>query len=605
MLRLYDELKRRNVFRVAAAYLAAAWLVVQLLEALLPIFGLDETAGQPIVVFLALGFVPALVLSWFFEFTVQGLRSQTDLDLEQGKVPRPHGSLDTVIIVTLVLAVGYFAVDKFILDPARDERLVQTAVEDALAAPIDRSIAVLPFVDMSPNQDQEYFSDGLSEELLNLLAKIPDLSVASRTSSFAFKNQNVQIQEVAEALTVGHVLEGSVRMSGDRVRVTAQLIKADDGYHLWSETFERTLDDIFAVQDEIAAMVVEALEVTLVDPPPKTQVTDGEAYSMYLQAIHLTQQFTPDSMQKARDVLEQVLEIDPDYVPALDALSSALTNLAMNGAMDPQEAMDQAKAASERSIELDPEFGGGYAQLGWIAHAFEGDLAASARYFQRALELEPGEEGIIGNAAVLAEALGNMALAIPMKQYLATKAPTNAIAHNNLGLAYFYDRQFEKAADSMRTAILLSPNYIGANYRLGMSLLYLGETEAAIAAFEQEPDDEYREKGMLLAANQPARWDEADPAVVAFEEKWAEQYPVEVAHVYAYRGNKDKAFEYLEIRKERQSYSAGSFGEQRLNPLFDNLRDDPRWEEFLTAVGVSDEQLSQISFTATLPELTE
>ena len=602
MLRLYDELKRRNVFRVAAAYLASAWLVVQLLEALLPIFGLDETAGQPVVVFLALGFVPALVLSWFFEFTVQGLRSQADLDLEQGKSAQPHRSLDTAIIVILVFAVGYFAVDKFVLEPARDERLVQTAVEDALAAPIDRSIAVLPFVDMSPDQDQEYFSDGLSEELLNLLAKIPDLKVASRTSSFAFKNQNVQIQEVAEALMVGHVLEGSVRMSGDRVRITAQLIEAKDGYHLWSETFERTLDDIFAVQDEIAAMVVEALEMTLVDPPPKTQVTDGEAYSLFLQASHLMQQYTPDSMLEARSLLHEVLEIDADYVPALDNLSAVLTNLAMNGVMDVREAMDQAREASKRSVELDPDFGGGYAQLGWIAHVFDGDLAAAAGYYETALELEPENTSIIGNAAVLAEALGDLELAISMKKYLADRVPTNAIGHNNLGLAYYYDRQYEMAADSLRTTVLLSPDYIGANYRLGVSLLFLGDVEGAVAAFENEPDDEYREKGQLLAAEAPARWDE-DPALMEFAERWGDRYPVEVAHVHAYRGNIDEAFEYLDRRVEKGG--VGSFGEQRLNPLFDKLRDDPRWEAFLVAMEVSDDRLSQISFTVRIPETAE
>ena len=307
-------------------------------------------------------------------------------------------------------------------------------------------------------------------------------------------------------------------------------------------------------------------------------------------------------MQKAHDVLRQVIEIDSDYVPAWDALSSALSNLAMTGVMDVREAMDQAKAASERSVTLDPGFGGGYAQLGWIAHIYDGDLAVAADYYERALTLEPNNEGIIGNAAVLAEALGNLDLAIPMKKYLTDKVPTNAIGHNNLGLAYIYDRQYAKAVESLRTTVLLSPDYIGANYRLGMSLLFLGDTEGAVEAFEAEPDDEYREKGLLLASNAPARWDE-DPALAAFAEKWGDQYPVEVAHVYAYRGDTEGAFEYLDRRREIESL--GSFGEQRLNPLFDNLHADPRWEAFLAAMGVSDEQLSEISFTAALPETTE
>ena len=189
-----------------------------------------------------------------------------------------------------------------------------------------------------------------------------------------------------------------------------------------------------------------------------------------------------------------------------------------------------------------------------------------------------------------------------MKKYLTDKVPTNAIGHNNLGLAYIYDRQYAEAVESLRTTVLLSPDYIGANYRLGMSLLFLGDTEGAVEAFEAEPDDEYREKGLLLASNAPARWDE-DPALAAFAEKWGDQYPVEVAHVYAYRGDTEGAFEYLDRRREIESL--GSFGEQRLNPLFDNLHADPRWEAFLAAMGVSDEQLSEISFTAALPETTE
>ncbi|MGI9261057.1 MAG: tetratricopeptide repeat protein, partial [Woeseiaceae bacterium] len=307
MKRLYDELRRRNVFRIAAAYLAGAWLIVQLMESLLPIFGYPETSGQPVVIMLVAGFIPALILAWFFQYTPLGLKAQDELDLAADTDPGSNRTFDTVVIVFLLAAISYFVVDKFVLEPARVEVMVETAVEDALTAPIDRTIAVMPFIDLSPEGNQEYFSDGLSEELLNLLAKIPDLKVASRTSSFAFKGTDAQISEIAEALSVGHVLEGSVRMSGNRIRVTAQLIKAADGYHLWSDTFERELDDVLHVQDEIAAQVVEELEVTLVDPAPKTRKTDGRAYSLYLQANYLNQQYTQESMERSVELLQEVL----------------------------------------------------------------------------------------------------------------------------------------------------------------------------------------------------------------------------------------------------------------------------------------------------------
>lgn len=602
MLRLYDELKRRNVFRVAAAYLAGAWLVVQLMESLLPIFGYPETAGQPIVIMLMVGFVPAVLLAWFFQFTPQGLRTQDELDLEPAAVPQGNRAFDTIVIAVLLVAVGYFTLDKFILEPARDELMVETAVEDALSAPIDRSIAVLPFIDLSPDQDQEYFSDGLSEELLNLLAKIPDLKVASRTSSFAFKNKDVQIAEVAEALSVGHVLEGSVRMSGDRVRVTAQLIKASDGFHLWSETFERELDDILNVQDEIAVQVVEALEVTLVDPIPKTRKTAGEAYSLFLQANFLSQQFTPESMSRSIEVLHQVLEIDRDYVPALTRMAGVYMNLATSNTMDSGEAMALAREAAERAIELDPTFAFAYSQLGWIAHMFDGDLKAAARNYAHALELDPGSPGIIGNAAVTAEALGRLDDAIKMKEYLVEVAPQSAIAVNNLALAYYFDGQLEKAEDAIRTTLLLSPDYIGASYRLGKILLFQGRFEEALAAFEEEPDEEYKLKGQALSLHALGRAEEADARLNQLVEDWGDTYPTEIAHAYAYRNEADSAFEWLDRRYEKGG--EGTWGEQRLDLLWGNLHDDPRWQEFLVKMNVADEQLSAIEFNITVPEPT-
>jgi len=600
MLRLYDELKRRNVIRIAAAYLAGAWLIVQLIESLLPMFGVAETAGRPIVIVLVIGIIPAVLLAWFFQFTPAGLRTQDEVDLDSDTAPQANRTFDAIVIGVLFVAVSYFAVDKFVFEPSRVEVMVETAVEDALSAPIDRSIAVLPFIDLSPNQDQEYFADGLSEELLNLLAKIPDLKVASRTSSFTFKNRDVQIEEVAESLSVGHVLEGSVRISGDRIRVTAQLIKAADGFHLWSETFERKLDDVLHVQDEIATQVVQELELTLVDPLPKTRKTDGDAYSLFLQANHLNQQYTPESMLRSVEVLKRVLEIDPDYVPALTRMAGVYMNLASTNTMHSGEAMTLAKEAADRAIELDSTYAFAYSQLGWIAHMYDGDLKAAARNYALALELDPGNPGIIGNAAVTAEALGRLDDAIRMKEYLVAMAPESAIASNNLALAYYFNGQLEKAEETIRTTLLLSPDFIGASYRLGKILLFQGRHEEALVAFEEEPDEEYKLKGQAISLHALGRAEEADATLALLVDDWGEHYPTEIAHAYAYRDERDAAFEWLEIRYERGG--EGTWGEQRLDLLWENLHDDPRWQEFLVRMNVAEEQLRDIEFDITVPE---
>jgi len=600
MLRLYDELKRRNVLRVAAGYLAASWLVVQLIEALLPIFGLAETAGRPLVVFLIVAFLPVLVLTWFFQLTPEGLQSQAALDLSDDGGPRPSGRLDTAIIVMLALAVGYFATDKFVFDPARDRASVATAVEEALTVAPQRSIAVMPFLDLSPARDQAYFSDGLAEELLNLLAKIPDLEVASRTSSFAFKGRNVQIADIADTLSVGHVLEGSVRMSGDRIRVTAQLIRGSDGFHVWSETYDRQLDDIFDVQDDIAGAVVDALSITLLGPAPRPRATDPEAYKRFLQARYLLHQFTPQSLAQALGLMKESLDIDPAYVPAWGNLASIYINQAMNDVMPANEAMELARSAAQIAIDLDPRASDGYSQLAWIAHIYDGDLASAALFYEKAIDLDPENPALLGNAAVLAEALGRLDLAISLKKYLTEATPTNAISHNNLALAYYYAGRLDAAEASIRTTVVLSPGYIGAQYRLGTILLLREEFEAALDAFEREQDEEYHIKGLALAHYALGNREEADTALQTLVTSWGERYPVEVAHVYAYRNETDAAFEWLYKRAEMGG--PGSWGDQKLDLLFRNLHDDPRWDDFLVSMDVSDRQLDDISFEVSLPE---
>jgi len=322
---LYSELRRRNVLRVGIIYLAGAWLLIQILETLFPIFGLAETSIRIVVILLAIGFIPALVLAWVFERTPDGLRKDSEIDREADVDVRGSKTFDRVVIIVLALGMAYFAYDKFVLDPARDAEIIETETERARSEALfesygDKSIVVLPFVNMSDDPAQEFFSDGISEELLNLLSKIQELRVISRTSAFYFKGKDVDIPTIAERLKVDHVLEGSVRKAGNRVRITAQPVDARTDTQLWSESYDREFDDVFAIQDEISAHVVDQLRVTIFGELPGGEQIDTEAYSRYLQARHIVYGGQWDRLPFAEQLLNEVLEVEPAYVPALDAL---------------------------------------------------------------------------------------------------------------------------------------------------------------------------------------------------------------------------------------------------------------------------------------------
>src|SRR5438309_2604951 len=275
----------------------------------------------------------------------------------------------------------------------------------SLTAIPEKSIAVLPFVDMSAGKDQEYFSDGISEELLNLLAKIPQLQVTARTSSFAFKGKEVAIPEIARTLHVAHVLEGSVRKAGNSVRITAQLIRTGTDTHLWSQTYDRKLDDIFAIQDEIAADVVKQLKVTLLGAAPKARTTDPEAYALYLQAVQLGRPFTAEAFQESDALYRKVLAIDPRYAPAWNGLAGNLYNEADQGLLSNKEGFAQAREAAMKALAIDPELAPAHASLGWIAMDGDNDLAGAAQHFRRALALDPADLDVLTTSVTLLQSL--------------------------------------------------------------------------------------------------------------------------------------------------------------------------------------------------------
>jgi TolB-like protein len=420
---LFGELKRRNVFRVAIAYLAASWLLIEVAETIFPLFGFGDTPARLVVILLVIGFPLFLVFSWLYELTPEGLKLEKDVD-RTGPASRAGTTrLDRVIMVLLVLAVGYFSVDKFVIEPRRVAEIVEETAQQARSAALvesygEQSIAVLPFVNLSADPEQEYFADGISEEILNLLAQIPELRVISRSSAFSFKGRDIAIPEVARQLNVAHVLEGSVRKAGERVRITAQLIEARSDTHLWSQAYDRTLEDIFAVQDEIAAAIGEALKV-------KLTLVAGEAVQP--TAIKAASSAAYDAYLRGRDLISQ---------RGRKNTTAAIPHL-------------------QRALRLDGNFASAHAQLAMALIFHEGytpiDRHTAIEHLDRARALEPD----------LAE------------------------AHAGRALLAIHDQDFESAVGHARKALAANPNYVDAMRWLANALYGLGRDEEAEAIREQ------------------------------------------------------------------------------------------------------------------------
>jgi TolB-like protein len=376
---LFHELKRRNVVRVAAAYAVVAWLLIEVSDTIFPRLGLPDWTVTFIIVLVALGFPLALFLSWAYELTPEGVKRTEEVPVEASVTRLTGRRLDFAIIGVMALAIGWLSWKQFGPGggvPSADAR--------------EASIAVLPFVDMSADGDQEYFGDGLSEEILNLLAGIGELKVSGRTSSFSFKGTNVPIPEIGRTLGVAHVLEGSVRRSGDDLRITAQLIEAGTGFHLWSETYNRRMVDVFAIQDEIAGAIADALRLTLVASAHET--ADLEAYDLYLRARTLIYGRSVEGLREARTLIDRALALDPDYPPAL-AVSGELSLLLSDspssyGDIPEDEANAAARAVLQRALALDPELADAHAAMGLLFMNL-GDDAASRAHLERALVINP------------------------------------------------------------------------------------------------------------------------------------------------------------------------------------------------------------------------
>jgi len=381
------ELKRRNVFRVAIAYAIVGWLLVEIASVILPALLLPDWIFRALVVFVILGFPLAMIFAWAFELTPEGIKKEKDVDRSESITHVTSRKLDYLIITILVVAVTFLLADKFFLSDDRE-----TSVGEVVAT--SQSIAVLPFVNISSDKEQEYFSDGITEEILNLLASVKELKVAGRTSSFAFKGQNDDLRRIGDLLGVDHILEGSVRKSGTTVRITAQLVQVEDGFHLWSDTYDRELTDVFAIQDEIANEILNQLKARLLNEEQAvivSQRTDPEVYDLYLLAKQRLYHRTRQTIESAVELLDQAIAKDPEYAPAYAqrGIATLLLSVDQYGTIAEDEADIQAKRFIDAALEKDPQLAEAWAGLGLYHNDRPGEHEQAIEALSKALSLNP------------------------------------------------------------------------------------------------------------------------------------------------------------------------------------------------------------------------
>jgi TolB-like protein len=603
-MRFIDELRRRNVHRIALAYLAGGWLLIQVAATVFPAYGLPAGALTALITVLLIGFVPAVILSWVFEWTPQGVKRD-----ESGSDTAPatrNKNLDRAIIITLVLAVGYFAIDKFVIDPTRDAEKIQTAREEGRADAFvesygDKSIAVLPFVNMSSDPEQEYFSDGISEELLNLLAQIPELRVISRSTAFTFKGKDIVISEVAKKLNVAHILEGSVRRSGNKVRITAQLIDARTDTHLWSDTYDRELTDIFAIQDEISAKVVADLKLKLLGSAPRAEKINPKAYDLYLQARYILHGGDEAQEPMAVPLLEKVVDLEPLWTRGIFELMRAYQRLHFRVGSDKAYYEKKTAALLDRLFEIDPDGAHAISWRGWLAWQWHNDVEQAAVDLAEASRKDPYDLDIQRPVAVLLGHLGRYDESVAVLDHIIERDPACSLCISMMATNLRKSGRYREAAVKLESILEWHPPSDTVLWPLGVLWLMAGEPQKALDAFNQLEAPPGENLGRLLALHE-LRWTKE------FAEEFAEFREGQVdnaegiARVYAWMGNNDEAFLWLDRMVEQQGPESV---ELIRTELYSKVHSDPRWPALLQKFGKPTEDLSHIVFNPAHPPEVE
>ncbi len=589
------ELRRRNVVRVAVVYVVIGWLIVQIAETVLPAFDVPAWVFRAVVILLALGLPMALVFAWAFELTPDGLKREKEVDRNQSITPQTGRKLNFIIISALIIAVGFLLYDKLIPDDGRDAdsaTQAASAASNEVAPKTDqtdeKSIAVLPFVNMSGDKENEYFSDGLSEELLNVLAKLPNLKVAGRTSSFQFKGQNKDLRLIGEQLGVAHVLEGSVRQSGVKVRITAQLIDTETGFHLWSETYDRELTDIFAIQDEISAAVAEALKVTLFGETGKkivsTRGTENiEAYDLYLRGRYLREHISSENIQQSIAVLHAAVAIDPNYAAAWAqlALSQQRWVSAFTESLQFSTGFSIVRQYALRALALDDQLAEAHIALGSVQYTYDFDWTAAEHSFLRALELEPNNLGALGWYSSLMALNGHFDVAVDAGRRSVELDPLSYAAQDTLSFALSLAGRTDESMNALQHLLEMDPVVARIHGRIAYHHLLQGNLADAEAEYDKEPVDWVRDQGKILVlgrSGEKAAW---SVALEEFIRDYGKKDAYQIAEIYADAGDPDAAFAWLESALEVRDPGLVWL---KTDALLGTLHGDPRWAEFMNKV---------------------
>ena len=562
----FAELKRRNVYKVAVAYAVVSWLVVQAASIILPTFEAPPWVMKAFVVLLALGFILAVFISWAFEMTPEGMKRTADVSTDEIR-SFPYWSkrkFAAFIVGVAIVAAGLLAY-QFLRAP-------RSTISSSGG---NKSIAVLPLLNESGDPKDEYFSDGLSEELIAALAQIRELKVIGRSSSFRFKERKEESKTIGEKLGVATLLEGTVRKQGDRVRIVAELINAADGIELWTRTFDRELKDIFAVQQEIAAAVASSLKATLLGADQRSSANPktAEAHNAYLQGHYYFQRRNLEDYRKAVGHYDEAIRLDPGYALAYAERSEAWTLIGdLTG--EGKTAWPKARTDAEKAVAIAPTLAEAHAALGWVRFFTEWRFAEGLTELKRAKELAPANPTANDLLARVIVYLGRLDEAENQGRQAVELDPLTSAPKNNLARILWYEGKLDEADVVARKAAELQPNSASSRRWQVLVAIQRGDKETALREAQLEPDESYRR--FEIAVAQYARGDRtAADAALADLIAHDQGLDYQVAQVYAVRGEREKAFEWLQIAFD--NHDTGMLA-LLVDPLLNSLRDDPRYK---------------------------
>jgi TolB-like protein/Flp pilus assembly protein TadD len=443
----------------------------------------------------------------------------------------------------------------------------------------DKSIAVLPFEDMSEKRDQGYFADGMAEEVVHILARVPGIRVIGRSSSFQFKGKNEDLRTIGSVLGATYLLEGSVRRSGNRLRVSARLIGTQDGAHLWSGSYDKDFDEVLQIQDQIAASLVRALQVAVgVDLPSRPILKSAPGYDLYQRGRHALDRFDKAGFESAAGYFEQALALDPTSIRAAESLALVHVYIAEWGHTPPREGFERARISCERALKLHPTSGMLHGQLALIHSVYDWDWGAAVGKIRRALVLDPRDPGILVTAAIIYLSLNRLDEAAAFYNAAVALDPLGAVSHAGLGTVCYRMGRISEAEARLRTAIEISPTFLWAHWTFGAVLLAAGKFDAALAQMQRATPDGGADAGIALVYHAMKRTAEADAALVRAINAYAEHWAYVIAQVHAYRGEIELALAWLD-RAHRQKDVA--LYRLKGDPLLRNLETDPRYKAFL------------------------